>query len=111
MARRVGDGKANELAASRTLNPRPEAVVDEGFRSAEFFDARDLVQHLYHPGQNRPPDGRRRGPRDTVAATRHHRPGPGPEGITTTTPPGGGMNCTRCWAALEFRGFRARCVM
>ncbi len=47
MARRVGDGKANELAASRTLNPRPEAVVDEGFRSAEFFDARDLVQVKY----------------------------------------------------------------
>ena len=48
MARRARDGKAQELAASRTLNPRPEAVVDEGFRgSEEFFDARDLVQVKY----------------------------------------------------------------
>ena len=47
MARRARDGKAQELAASRTLNPRPEAVVDEGFRSSEFFDARDLVQVKY----------------------------------------------------------------
>ena len=47
MARRARDGKAQELAGSRTLNPRPEAVVDEGFRSAEFFDARDMVQVKY----------------------------------------------------------------
>jgi transposase len=47
MARRARDGKAAELAASRTLNPRPEAVVDEGFRGSEFFDARDLVQVKY----------------------------------------------------------------
>jgi len=47
MARRARDEKARELAASRTLNPRPGAVVDEGFRSAEFFDARDLVQVKY----------------------------------------------------------------
>jgi transposase len=48
MARRARDGKARELAASRTLNPRAGAVVDEGFRgSAEFFDARDLVQVKY----------------------------------------------------------------
>ena len=47
MARRARDGKAQELAASRTLNPRPEAVVDEGFRASEFFDARDLVQVKY----------------------------------------------------------------
>ena len=47
MARRARDGKAEELGASRTLNPRPEAVVDEGFRSSEFFDARDLVQVKY----------------------------------------------------------------
>ena len=44
---RARDGKAEELAASRTLNPRPEAVSIEGFRSAEFFDARDLVQVKY----------------------------------------------------------------
>ena len=47
MAARASDGKARELTASRTLNPRPEAVVDQGFRSAEFFDARDLVQVKY----------------------------------------------------------------
>src|SRR5947208_7238689 len=47
MARRARDGKAQELARSRTLNPRPEAVVDDGFRSSEFFDARDLVQVKY----------------------------------------------------------------
>jgi transposase len=29
------------------LNPRPEAVTDEEFRSSEFFDARDLVQVKY----------------------------------------------------------------
>ena len=47
MARRARDGKGQELERSRTLNPRPEAVVDEGFRSSEFFDARDLVQVKY----------------------------------------------------------------
>jgi transposase len=47
MAGRAHDGKAQELAASRTLNPRPEAVLDEGFRGSEFFDARDLVQVKY----------------------------------------------------------------
>lgn len=47
MARRERDGKAQALAASRTLNPRPQAVVDEGFGSSKFFDARDLVQVKY----------------------------------------------------------------
>jgi transposase len=47
MARLARDGKAEELAASRTLNPRPGAVVDGEFRSAAFFDARDLVQVKY----------------------------------------------------------------
>jgi len=47
MARRARDDKAQELERSRTLNPRPEAVVDAGFRSSEFFDARDLVQVKY----------------------------------------------------------------
>ena len=47
MTRRERDAKARELAASRTLNPRPEAVVDEPFRGSEFFDARDLVQVKY----------------------------------------------------------------
>ena len=47
--------------------------------------------HLYHPGQTRPPDARRRPPRVTVTATRHHRPGPVAAGITTTNPPGGAV--------------------
>jgi transposase len=47
MARRPPDGKARELARSRTLNPRPEAVSDEAFASSGFFDARDLVQVKY----------------------------------------------------------------
>src|SRR3954451_17801115 len=57
MTRRARDGKAQELAASRTLNLRPEAVVDEGFRSAEFFDARDLVQVKYEMVRRAEADG------------------------------------------------------
>ena len=48
MARkRKPDAKEAALAQTRTLNPRPEAVRDEQFASAEFFDARDLVQVKY----------------------------------------------------------------
>jgi transposase len=48
MARATGsDPKVAALRASRTLNPRPEAVRDAAFRSSEFFDARDLVQVKY----------------------------------------------------------------
>jgi transposase len=47
MARRTSDGKARELARSRTLNPRPQAVSDEAFGASEFFDARDVVQVKY----------------------------------------------------------------
>jgi transposase len=47
MVGQTPDRKAEELARSRTLNPRPEAVVDEAFASSEFFDARDLVQVKY----------------------------------------------------------------
>jgi len=47
MRGRARDAKAEELAASRTLNPHPEAVRDEAFTSGEFFDARDLVQVKY----------------------------------------------------------------
>lgn len=46
MARRQ-DPKVEALRAERSLNPRPEAVVDEEFVSSEFFDARDLVQVKY----------------------------------------------------------------
>ena len=47
MTKRTTDTKAQELQRSRTLNPRPEAVTDEAFCAAEFFDARDLVQVKY----------------------------------------------------------------
>jgi hypothetical protein len=50
--------------------------------------------HLYHPGQTRPPDGRRR-PRpsaEAVRTTHHdHRPALAAEVITTTTSPGGAV--------------------
>jgi transposase len=45
--RRTNDPKAEALRSARTLNPRPESVVDEEFAAAEFFDARDLVQVKY----------------------------------------------------------------
>ena len=52
MARkRKPDAKEAALAQTRTLNPRPEAVRDDQFASAEFFDARDLVQVLSSGGQ------------------------------------------------------------
>jgi DNA invertase Pin-like site-specific DNA recombinase len=47
--------------------------------------------HLYHPGQTRPTDRHRRASRDIPGATRHHRPSPVAEGITTTTTPGGAV--------------------
>ena len=50
--------------------------------------------HLYHPGQTRPPDGRRRHQHpasQAVTADRHHHPGPADKSITTTTPPGGAV--------------------
>ncbi len=47
MARRGQDPKVAALRAGRSLNLRPEDVVDEGFGSSEFFDARDLVQVKY----------------------------------------------------------------
>jgi transposase len=47
VARRRQDAKVEALRATRSLNPRPEAVIDEEFGSSEFFDARDLVQVKY----------------------------------------------------------------
>jgi transposase len=45
--RQGNDAKADALRASRTLNPPPEAVVDEVFVAEDFFDARDVVQVKY----------------------------------------------------------------
>jgi transposase len=47
VGRRRVDPKVEALAASRTLNPHPEAVTDEQFGSSAFLDARDLVQVKY----------------------------------------------------------------
>jgi transposase len=47
VARRRQDPKVEALRAERSLNPRPEAVTDEEFRSSEFFDTRDVVQVKY----------------------------------------------------------------
>lgn len=47
MAKRREDPKVEALRVERSLNPRPEAVVDEAFTASEFLDARDLVQVKY----------------------------------------------------------------
>lgn len=41
------DPKADALRSGRTLNPHPEAVIDEVFVADDFFDARDVVQVKY----------------------------------------------------------------
>jgi transposase len=41
------DAKAEALRSQRVLNPRPETVTDERFRTDEFFDPRDMVQVKY----------------------------------------------------------------
>ena len=41
------DTKTQALAASRTLNPRPEGVTDPAFGPGGFFDPADLVQVKY----------------------------------------------------------------
>ena len=40
---RRDDGKTRALAASRTLNPRPEKMTDPAFAPGSFFDPADLV--------------------------------------------------------------------
>jgi DNA invertase Pin-like site-specific DNA recombinase len=48
--------------------------------------------HLYHPGQNRPSDGRRRlKPPAGSAAARHHHPSTVADGIPTPNTPGGAV--------------------
>lgn len=47
MARAGEDPKVRALREARSLNPRPEAVLDEQFSGSEFLDARDLVQVKY----------------------------------------------------------------
>jgi hypothetical protein len=47
--------------------------------------------HLYHPGQNRPPDGRRHATAEPVSTTHHPQAALAPEGITTTNSPGGAV--------------------
>ncbi|MER6076190.1 hypothetical protein ABT187_47170 [Streptomyces sp. NPDC001817] len=45
--RTASDPKEEALRATRTLNPRPEAVADAVFTASEFCDPRDLVQVKY----------------------------------------------------------------
>ena len=45
--RRPEDPKVESLREARALNPRPEAVTDDGFATEEFLDPRDLVQVKY----------------------------------------------------------------
>jgi transposase len=47
VAKRRDDPKVEALRAERSLNLRPEAVVDDAFAASEFLDARDLVQVKY----------------------------------------------------------------
>ena len=47
--------------------------------------------HLYHPGQSRPPDGRRRHRAEAVPSINHDHPGLAAEDITTTNSPGGAV--------------------
>ncbi|KAF5990618.1 helix-turn-helix domain-containing protein [Streptomyces sp. WAC00263] len=43
----VDPAKLRALTESKTLNPRPEAVVDEVFTASPFLDPYDLVQVKY----------------------------------------------------------------
>ena len=45
--RKPPDSKSHALQESGTLNPKPDAVVDDLFRQSPFFDPRDLVQVKY----------------------------------------------------------------
>jgi len=45
--RRAEDPKVAALREARCLNPRPQDVRDEAFRTQGFFDARDVVQVKY----------------------------------------------------------------
>jgi DNA invertase Pin-like site-specific DNA recombinase len=47
--------------------------------------------HLYHPGQNHPPDGRQRQPARAVTTTGHDQQALAAEDITTTNSPGGAV--------------------
>jgi hypothetical protein len=47
--------------------------------------------HLYHPGQSRPPDGRRRHDAQAVPGARHPHVDPIAQDITATTSPGGAV--------------------
>jgi transposase len=47
VARRKEDPKVEALRAERSLNPRPDTVVDDAFADSEFLDARDVVQVKY----------------------------------------------------------------
>ena len=45
--RKPTDPKSHALQKCGSLNPKPDAVVDDLFRQSPFFDPRDLVQVKY----------------------------------------------------------------
>jgi transposase len=47
MAKAARDAKARALAEQGVLNPEPDRVTAERFRTGAFFDPRDLVQVKY----------------------------------------------------------------
>jgi DNA invertase Pin-like site-specific DNA recombinase len=78
-----------EIAAELGVSTQTIKVWQRcGHITGRRIDARR--EHLYHPGQTRPPNRRRR-PGRPVPATDHHQPDPAPEGITTTNSPGGAV--------------------
>ena len=97
--------KDASLAASRTLNPHPEAVTDPAFTSGAFFDPANLVQVKYEMvravGGRRAGRGRRRlgvrpGPPELLqrqegsCRARAARPDPGQAGPEQAQADGGG---------------------
>ncbi len=79
----------NEIAAQLGVSTQTIKVWQRrGDITGRRIDARR--EHLYHPGQTRPPDHRYRR-EATFPATDHHQPHPAPEGITTTNSPGGAV--------------------
>jgi hypothetical protein len=78
-----------EIAAQLGVSTQTVKVWQRrGDITGRRIDARR--EHLYHPGQTRPTDRRRRS-RSAVPIADHHQPNPAPESITTTNSPGGAV--------------------
>jgi hypothetical protein len=80
------DPKVEALRSQRSLNPRPDAVVDDEFASSEFFDPRDLVQVKYEMVrrvqlEGAPVASHGQGVRVLAAVVVRGRPGGGGRGV------------------------------